>query len=327
MPEELLGIAQELDDIILDFAFLATHYSDAHPANAGDVSQVLPSILGGKLRSLFVETASDWYGIDRLEALAQIRADGRIGYRSQGIKAPRFYDLVRPIADRVLLITSTGSQLPAIGQSIASGKSGQLLTLVEVDENARQIRILYGNREFGAIPSIETHVHLVANAISIEEGLPNPAVVHAHPYNLNLLARHRAICGKFDFFNAIIYTQIEGILRNYPGLVGLVPYFESGSEQLVINSLGALLAHRMVLWMNHGFVVRAENIRRAYILLSYAEDAARAALDALEKRTLGLPFDAVERFLSEKGLMRAYTYIRSQIEGIPDDFLQTKLFS
>ncbi len=67
----------------------------------------------------------------------------------------------------------------------------------------------------------------------------------------------------------MIHTQIEGLNRNYPDLIGVVPYAESGSAGLVSNSYDWLRRHRLVLWMNHGFVVRDSSIRRAYTLMAY----------------------------------------------------------
>lgn len=325
-PHELLGIADDLDEIILDFAFLANHFREVHPANAGDVSQVLGGASADAVLRASHRHASEWFSIGRLEELSRIRADGRVGYRSQGVQNEEFLLALRGLAGRVLLITTTGSQIPAISHTITLKRSGQLLNLVEVDETARRIRILYGNREYGTIPSIETHVHLLANAISISEGLQTPATVHAHPYHLVLLGRKRIVAGRPDVLNVLLYTQVEGLLRNYTGLVGVVPYYESGSTALALGSLDVLKAHRMVLWMNHGFVVRSENIRRAYILLSYAEEAARAALDALTGDVVGLPLSAIEGFLSEKNLIDAHRFIRRYVEGLPD-LLQVPLFS
>lgn len=275
---DLLGLSGELDYIVRDLSFLAQHYAQFHPANVGDVSQVLSRDVSGQLLSRFNETLSNWYELSRLDEMASIRKDGRTGYRTQGIKDEGFYRAISPIAGRMLLITRTGSQIPAIAHSIEHGDGGKLLNIIQVDDSARRIRIVYGNVEHGSIPSIETHVHILANAISIGEGHQNPGVVHAHPYHLVLLGRHPKICGDFCGFNAVIYTQVEGLNRNYQDLIGIVPYCESGTEALVVSSLIPLKKHRMVLWMNHGFVAREANVRGAYTLISYAEDCARAAM-------------------------------------------------
>ncbi len=264
----LLGIHKELDTAVKDLAFFANRYQQVHPAAGGDVSQVFSEQTSGVLARRFRRRASRWFNFKSIQELSAIRKDGRTGYRSEGIADTRFYELAKPLSGRVILITCTGSQLSAILETLRQGEDGRFLNLVEIGKGGRAIRVLYGNREFGTIPSIETHVHMLACGIGIKEGVGTPAVVHAHLRCLNLLAVHPRINGNFKSFNAAIYTQVEGLNRNVPSLVGIVPYRPSGSEALVSASINPLLKHQAVLWMNHGFVARSFRIERAYALLA-----------------------------------------------------------
>ena len=254
----------------------------------------------------FGESASEWFPVDRLPLLASIRADGRTGYRAEGISDEEFYALISVLAGRSLIITRTGSQLPLIQHTIDMGQGGKLLNVIEVSGDARRIRILYGNAQYGSIPSIELHIHMAANAAGVLEGFSTPAAVHAHPYHLLRLDRYRLIHGEFKLFNAALYTQIEGLNRNYSGLVAVVPYEPSGSASLVRASLQKIQAHRLILWMNHGFLARDTSIRQAYMLTALAEESARAALDTIADGALGLPRESVEALLVENDLMDAY---------------------
>lgn len=258
------------------------------------------------LTSEFKDSLSEWYELERIERLAEIRTDGRRGYRAEGVRDGRFYELTSAMAGRVFLITRTGAQIPAIEHTIKVGQNGKLLNVVEVDETGRKLRVVYGNAQYGSIPSIEIHVHVLANSISLMEGEENPAVVHCHPHHLTLLARLKEVQGDFGRFNALVYTQAEGLLRNYPGLIGVVPYFPSGSESLAVNSITPLTSHRLVLWMNHGLVVRAANIRRAYDLIAYGEDGAKVALESLRLGARGLPLEVVKSFLEAHNLLEDY---------------------
>lgn len=302
----LLGLTADLDAIIHDFAFLAMVHKDSHPANTGDVSQVLTPVAAASVLETHGDTASAWYSIERLETLHELRRDGRTGYRAEGVTNPRYFAALSPIAGKLVLITRTGSQIPAVAETIRAKEDGKLFNVLQVDEAARSIRIIYGHHAYGSIPSIETHVHLLANALCLAEGHPEPATVHAHPSALVSLGRHPAVRGSFERFNAAVYTSIEGLNRNYTDLIGVVPYFQSGTRALVDASIEVLARHRLVLWMNHGFVVREANIRRAYTLLAYAEDCARAALFTLAEGAMGLPFDEVRNFLEERGLLSGY---------------------
>jgi len=304
---DLLGIDAELDDALLDFAFLADYYRDSHPANAGDVSMLLSNSIAQRILDKFLDSASGWFPLSKLGLLATIRDDGRTGYRAQGIRQPLFYEHIHAIAGRSLLITRTGSQIPSLQSSISRYKDGELLTVIQVNEAADCIRVVFGNSQYGSIPSIETHVHLLGNSIMLSQGARSSAVVHAHPPHLVLLGRHPRIQGDFERFNAALYTQVEGILRNYEGLVGIVPYAQSGTEDLLVQTIEPFVKYQLLLWMNHGFIVRESSIRRAYTLLAYAEDAARSAIETFSTDGLGLPFEAVRSFLTQNSLLDAYT--------------------
>ncbi len=314
LMKNLLGIASELDSIIYDLGFLATVHQASHPANAGDVSQVLNQPLAQELKARFSGQESFWFEIEHLEELKTLRADGGRGYRSEGISNSRYFELIRPLAGRLVLITRTGSQIPAVEETIRAGEDGKLFNVIEVDDAANRIRIIYGHEQYGSIPSIESHVHLLANALSIAEGYNSPGTVHAHPPSLLLLGRHRKIRGSFEAFNAAVYTSVEGLNRNYTGLIGVVPYRQSGTRGLVDASIEPLRKHRLVLWMNHGFVARDESIRRAYTLLAYAEECAKAALSTIDFGALGLPADEVKPFLEAHGLWQAYTNLFQRSE-------------
>lgn len=304
--KSLIGITEELDRAVQDLAFFGIRYQEFHPGATGDVSQVLSEETRKVLVERFSETRTEWFKLATLEYLASIRNDGRTGYRSEGIKNPEFYQLIKPMAGKAFLITCTGSQIPAICQSLEQGEDGRWLNLVEVDEQGEAIRILYGNREFGTIPSIETHIHILANAVSISEGVSAPAMVHAHPCCLIRLGADKKIEGDFKKFNAAIYTRIEGLNRIDTGLVGVVPYVASGSAELVDASIEFLRRHQLILWMTHGFVVRSFRIERGYAIMDYAEQCAKAALDSLRYNTVGLPLEFIEEFLRSNDLFDAY---------------------
>ncbi|OGY94907.1 MAG: hypothetical protein A2406_01305 [Candidatus Komeilibacteria bacterium RIFOXYC1_FULL_37_11] len=307
--KKLLDIHTELDRAILDLAFFGKLNHNFHPAAAGDVSQVFSSEASTELASRFHSQASKWFPISKIEELAYIRADGRTDYRSEGVSNTSFYAYSKCLANRVMLITRTGSQIPAISQTILEGLEGTLLVLLEINDAGDAIRILFGNKQFGSIPSIETHVHILGGAIGIKEGIETPALVHAHPLELILLASHPRIKGNQDLFNAILYTQVEGINRIEPGLVALVLYKPSGSAILVESSISSLERHKIVIWLNHGVVVRASSIERGYAVMAYADRDAKVALQALAGKFVGLPFDVVESFLRQHNLLDSYNHL------------------
>lgn len=311
LNRSLLGLHDKLDRAVQDLAFFGARYRGFHPAAAGNVSQIFSQKVSSILSQQFRRTASHWFDIRKIETLASLRNDGRRGYRCESVTNPAFYDLTKHIGGRVLLITRTGSQIPAIQQTLRLGESGKLLNLVEVNDKGDTVKIIYGNHEFGSIPSIELHIHLLAGAISITQGMEAPATIHAHPHNLVQLGMEKKINGDFAAFNAIIYTQIEGLNRIDTDLIGVLPYIPSGSAQLVDASIVLLQKHHLVLWMNHGFVVRDIHIERGYATMAYAERCAKTAIDALRYGSVGLPLEFINDFLRQNNLLDVYRKLNS----------------
>lgn len=308
--KSLLDIHPEIDKCVRDLAYYGLLYKEFHPAAAGDVSQVFSPCCGEELLKIFSPNASIWIPIKKLEEMARLRHDGRTDYRSEGINDPAYYKAISSMAGRLMLITSTGSQIPAISQSLTRGEDGRLLVIIEVDKNATSIRIIYGNKEFGTIPSIETHIHLVSNAISISQGISSPATVHAHPFSLIKLGMDRRVAGDFHSLNALLYSQAEGINRIDPGFVAIIPYAPSGSAELVNKSFNAITVHRLILWMNHGFTVRSHNIERGYALMAYAEQSAKIAIEAIEGKLLGLPLKYIPGIVNNPKFYEAYKKLK-----------------
>lgn len=307
--KSLLGICEELDRAVKDLAFCGSRYQTIHPAAGGDISQLFTKETSYLLIKKFGRKATGWFQMESIQDLASIRNDGRTGYRSEGITNSKFYELVESIEGRVLMITCTGSQIPLIIETLNCKEDGKLLNLMEVGKKGKSVRVLYGNQEFGTIPSIELHIHMITGGIGIKEGLEASALVHAHPYNLILLGMQEKIKGDFNVFNAVIYSQIEGLNRNVPNLIGIIPYQPSGSSALVNANIAPLQKHHLALWMNHGFVARNIRIDRAYSLIGYAEEGAKAALDVLRYGGVGLPFEEIKDIL-QGNLLVAYRRLK-----------------
>lgn len=156
---------------------------------------------------------------------------------------------------------------------------------------------------------------MLSNAYCVREGVPCPGTVHAHPFHLVSLGRHPYVQGSFERLNAVLYSELEGLNRNYQDLVAIVPYAPSGSAELVRSCLGDLRSHRVALLMNHGAIVRHDNMARAYAILAYAENAARAALFGLATGAVGLPDEILRPFMDSRGLRDAYQ-ARNEWRGI-----------
>jgi ribulose-5-phosphate 4-epimerase/fuculose-1-phosphate aldolase len=169
--------------------------------------------------------------------------------------------------------------------------------------------VLYGWHEFRSLPSFETPIHLAACALSIAQGIATPATLHAHTHHLIALGRHQRIAGSFGKLNAAAYTAADGLYRLHDGLIGVVPYLLTGTEAHFDACLEPMRQHQVVLWMNHGILIRAPSVARAYALLGLVEESAEAALWSLEGGALRLPDADVRPFLERHELADAYDHL------------------
>ncbi|TSC55823.1 MAG: Uncharacterized protein Greene041639_497 [Parcubacteria group bacterium Greene0416_39] len=293
MANMLTGVHEELDEHIRNLGYFGEHLglTGLIPANGGDISILLGEEAAEAVLRGF-KPQSELILFRRLSELVHIRRDGRTHYNAESVPEEITQDLIRPLAGRVVVITATGAKLWDIARH-----PERRLCVLEVNPDGRGFHLLYGNREYGLIPSIETLSHLVALATTLKEGAGSASAFHAHPPALVAVDAHMSVRGSYEELNKILFSQKEGVLTNLSDLVGVVPYEPSGSKALLEKSIESIQQHRFTLWERHGVFIRERSFERCIDLLEYAEDAAKAALRALlnPEAFLGLTRQDVER--------------------------------
>lgn len=277
MSVQLFGVHEEIDRFIGDLALFGKHLAlrGFMPANAGDVSLVL-SVEAGEIVLERFGQPKRFFPFSHLSELVEIRDDGRHYFNAESFPTEVIQGHIRPLAGRLLVITVTGAKLWDVERD-----AGRRLCIVEVSSECDGISIVYGNEEYGTIPSIETASHLVANAVNFQEGHSDSSVLHCHPQDLVAVGAHTAIGNSYAEFNKTLYTQKEGVLTNVSDLIGVVPYHPSGSRALFEESVSDIYSHRFLLWQRHGVLIREQSLERCVDLLEYAEDAAAAAIRSI----------------------------------------------
>lgn len=293
MTKTLTGVHVELDEHINNLGFFGEHLGQIGliPANGGDISILLGEKAAEAVLRKF-RRQSELVLFSRLSELVHIRRDGRTHYNAESLPEEMIQSLVKPLAGRVVLVTATGTKLWDIARH-----PERRLCILEISDDGKGFYLLYGNHEYGLIPSIETPSHLVALATTFKEGSSSASAFHAHPPALVAVDAHTSVRGSYGELNRLLYTQKEGILTNIPDLVGVVPYEPSGSKALLERSIESIIQHRFTIWEHHGVLIRERSFERCVDLLEYAEDAARAALQSLlnPQTFLGLTQQDLER--------------------------------
>jgi len=100
------------------------------------------------------------------------------------------------------------------------------------------------------------------------------AIIHAQPLHLTYLS-HLAQYQEQGYLNRHLLRWQPETLFNFPEGIGVLPFMLPGSPGLTEESVLALREHRMVIWAQHGVMVRAdEDLFHALDLIEYAETAA-----------------------------------------------------
>ena len=104
--------------------------------------------------------------------------------------------------------------------------------------------------------------------------IPLHAILHAQPLHLTYLSHLKAYQDETYLNRHLMRWQPETIFH-FPEGLGVVPFLLPGSAQLTAESTLALREHRIVVWSQHGVMIRADgSLEHALDLLEYAETAA-----------------------------------------------------
>jgi rhamnulose-1-phosphate aldolase len=216
--------------------------------------------------------------------LSEIRAtEGAAGNISLCIRQPlsvtdffpeiTMIDLPVPAPDLVganLIVTGSGRRL----REIADAPTANLACIVVLDGGMQGMMFTSPDAQFKRVTS-EFNSHL---AIHQDQMRLRPvqvhAVVHAQPRHITFLSHIRKYQDGEVLNTHLLRWQPETIM-NFPEGIGVLPFLLPGSKQLVIETMLAMRDHQMVVWSQHGVIVRAdESILHALDLVEYAETAA-----------------------------------------------------
>jgi ribulose-5-phosphate 4-epimerase/fuculose-1-phosphate aldolase len=312
-PPHLFGINSWLDDQLGELGLFASLNRSFHAGSQGDVSLFLPRQVGDLLVERFAETATAYYPFHRLHEIVELRKDGRQGYYGMGVNDQRLLELCRGLKRRVLIVTATDVSIPAIKDYMEGGIGGRGIVAMQISPLGDGFRILYGNAEWGTLPSSETLIHIASAAIMAQRGQDSGTMVHCHPFPIVRLALNPKLldgehCDPKKLNAALLRIQ-SWLFQGQESTVTVVPipYQDPGSGALVRATLDVLPSSPFVLWENHGTVVRAPFISGAYGMTASVSCAAEAGLNSLEQKHGGFPMSRdLYQLLRQKELLIPY---------------------
>ena len=185
-----------------------------------------------------------------------------------------FLDLPEPapnLAGATVLVSGSGRRLREIGDAPAAN-----LACISILEDGLKGRMFTSaDCQFKRVTS-EFNSHL---AIHHDQMRSRPvqvhAVLHAQPKNVTFLS-HITKYQDQNYFNSHLMRWQPETVINLPEGVGVLPFLLPGSRHLMIETMLLMRDHQMVVWSQHGVIVRAdESIFHALDLVEYMETAAQ----------------------------------------------------
>jgi rhamnulose-1-phosphate aldolase len=177
---------------------------------------------------------------------------------------------VPDLAGATVIVTGSGRRLREISEAPTAN-----LACIAVDAGGRTGRMFSGpDCQFKRVTS-EFNSHLAVHHDQMRaRDISFHAVIHAQPLYLTYLSHLAEYQDEQYLSRRLLRWQPETIL-NFPEGIGVLPFILLGSAELTVETMLALREHRIVIWSQHGVMVRADDsLLHALDLIEYAETAA-----------------------------------------------------
>jgi rhamnulose-1-phosphate aldolase len=182
-------------------------------------------------------------------------------------------DLPTPAPDLAganLIVTGSGRRL----REIADAPDANLACIVVLEGGTQGMMFTSPQAQFKRVTSeINSHLAIHQDQMRLRS-LQLHAVVHAQPKYITFLSHLPKYQDKKYIDTHLLRWQAETII-NMPEGLGILPFLLPGSNHLMIETMLSMRAHQVVVWSQHGIIVRAdESILHALDLVEYLETAA-----------------------------------------------------
>ena len=175
------------------------------------------------------------------------------------------------LAGASLIVTGSGRRL----REIADAPAANLACIVVLDDGLQGMMFTSPEAQFKRVTS-EFNSHLAIHQDQIRlRPVELHAVVHAQPRYITFLS-HIPKYQNGEYLNTHLLRWQPETIMNFPEGIGVLPFLLPGSQQLMKETMISMRDHKMVLWSQHGVIVRAdESILHALDLVEYLETAAQ----------------------------------------------------
>lgn len=182
------------------------------------------------------------------------------------------------LANKIFLVTATGSFFRKINEN-----PEEYLGIFRISEKGNQAHVLWGYENNNRFTS-ELPTHLMVHAARLRVNPNNRVVMHCHPTNLITMSHVHPLTDK-EFTLSLWRTMTESIVV-FPEGVGVLPWMQSGTNEIGEATSNKIKEYRLVLWGMHGIHAVGETLDDAFGLIEVAEKSAQIHLESSQHQML-----------------------------------------
>ncbi len=174
------------------------------------------------------------------------------------------------LAGANVLVTGSGRRL----RELADAPTANLACIVVLDGGTQGMMFTTPEADFKRVTS-EFNTHLAVHHDQMcSRPLQIHTVLHAQPKYTTFLS-HIPFYQDEKVLNTHLLRWQPEMIMNLPDGIGILPFLLPGSQQLMNETMLAMREHQVVVWCQHGVIVRADDsLDHALDLVEYIETAA-----------------------------------------------------
>ena len=167
------------------------------------------------------------------------------------------------LKNNFLLVSTSGSRMPDIAYNPV-----KYIFVLYITEKTNEYRA-FGISENGKIitpdfkPTSELATHLAIHNLIKKKGFKEKALLHTHCTELIALTHIKKFKNK-KLLNKTLMDMHPEVKLFIPDGVGLVPYVDSGTENIASLTLKEFEKHKIVIWERHGCLATGKTLTEAF---------------------------------------------------------------
>jgi rhamnulose-1-phosphate aldolase len=181
---------------------------------------------------------------------------------------------IRDLADKIFLITATGTYFRKLHENPARG-----LGVVRVAKGGHRLELLWGFEE-GNSPTSEIRIHFMGHIERLKADPDHRVIMHTHATNTIVMSA----MGELDekALTLALWRMHSECLVIFPDGIGLLSWMVPGTQEISRATAEKFKNFRLVIWPFHGVIAAGNSIDEAMGLIETVEKTAEIYVKSME---------------------------------------------